>query len=146
MRHDMDIDMTPGFPLPKPDLLTRPFWDFAQRAVLAVQRCRHCSDQHFPASPVCPVCLSEQQEWVQVSGHGTLFSWCEFHKSYWDSVASLVPYRVAVIKLREGPLLISNLVEVKDESALRADAPVEAVFRPVSSDITLPVFRLRDVS
>lgn len=134
--------MTPGFPLPKPDVLSQPFWDLAQRGVLSLQRCRHCGDVHFPAAPVCPACLSEQQEWAPASGRGTLFSWCEFHKGYWDSVASLLPYRVAVIRLDEGPLLISNLVDVQDDAVLRADAPVEVVFRTVSADINLPVFRL----
>jgi uncharacterized OB-fold protein len=138
--------MTPAFPLPKPDALSRPFWEHAQRSVLAVQRCQHCGDVHFPPSPVCPACLSDRQEWVPASGRGTLFSWCEFHKGYWDSVASLLPYRVAVIRLREGPLLISNLVDVPDPAALRADTPVEVVFRPVSAEFTLPVFRPAQVS
>jgi hypothetical protein len=133
--------MTPGFPLPKPDALSRPFWEMSKRSQLGLQRCTHCGHRHFPAAPVCPECLSDQQEWVPASGRGSLFSWCEFHKGYWDSVASMLPYRVAVIRLEEGPLLISNLVDVADAAALRADAPVQVVFHPVSEDITLPVFR-----
>jgi uncharacterized OB-fold protein len=138
--------MTSGFPLPKPDALFRPFWDFAQASTLALQCCQACGDIHFPPSPVCPKCLSDKQEWNAASGRGTLFSWCEFHKSYWDSVASLLPYRVAVVRLEEGPLVISNLIDVQDEAALQLDAPVTAVFQPVSADYTVPVFRLAGAS
>ena len=67
------------FPLPKPDAEPAVLGFCAARRCLSLQRCRHCGDVHFRC-PVCPACLSEQQEWVPASGRGTLFSWCEFHK------------------------------------------------------------------
>jgi uncharacterized OB-fold protein len=134
--------MTPTFPTPKPDHLSAPFWEFARQKMLGLQRCTSCSHVHFPPSPVCPKCLSDSQEWIPASGRGALFSWCRFHKGYWDSVATLLPYVVAMVKLAEGPVLITRLVGVKELDGLRLDMPVEVGFESTANEFTLPVFRL----
>ena len=59
-------------PLPKIDDLTRPYWELARLHQLSVQRCLACGHCHFPPSPVCPACLSEDQGWEVVSGRAEL--------------------------------------------------------------------------
>lgn len=123
-------------PLPAADPLMQGFWDHARSGRLSVQECIACGSLHFPASPVCPECLSDRQRWTAVSGIGRVESWVEFHHAYWPGLASELPYRVCLVKLREGPLLISNpagAVEIGDE--------VEAVFEPITPAISLPKFR-----
>ncbi|BBK44372.1 hypothetical protein STVA_43920 [Allostella vacuolata] len=128
-------------PLPKPTPLTQPFWDLAREGRLAVQACRSCGDRHFPASPVCPECLSTDQEWQVVSGRGTLVSWVEFHRAYWDGFKADLPYRVCLVQLEEGPLLYSNLVGA-DAGEGRVGRPVSVVFEKVTETVTLPKFVL----
>ena len=94
-------------PLPQIDALTRGFWDFARAGKLAVQVCDVCGDAHFPASPVCPECLSDKQQWKPTGGRGRLESWVEFHRAYWPGFD--LPYRVGLVRLAEGPLMLSNL-------------------------------------
>ena len=124
-------------PLPNITPLTRGFWEHAKQNQLAMQVCDACGDIHFPASPVCPKCLSDQQEWRAVSGRGELVSWVEFHRAYWPGFAADLPYRVCLVKLEEGPLLISNLVG--EEPAI--GEKVEVIFQPVTDEVTLPKFQ-----
>lgn len=124
-------------PLPVIDALTKGFWDLAKARRLAAQVCDACGDVHFPASPVCPKCLGEDQAWRPVSGRGRLESWVEYHRAYWPGFVAELPYRVCLIQLEEGPLLVSNLV---GEPAEVGDA-VQVVFEDVTDEITLPKFR-----
>jgi uncharacterized OB-fold protein len=127
-------------PRPKIDNVNRGFWDNAKAGKLSVQKCDSCSDMHYPGSPVCPKCLSEQQSWVAVSGKGTLLSWVRFHRAYWDSFRDDLPYLVCLVGLEEGPLLVSNLVGGEPgEKAI--GSKVEAVFEKVDDELTLPKFR-----
>jgi uncharacterized OB-fold protein len=124
-------------PLPIIDALTQGFWDLAKAHRLAAQVCTQCGDVHFPASPVCPKCLSDAQEWRAMSGRGRLESWVEFHRAYWPGFVGELPYRVCLIQLAEGPLMVSNLVGAEAEIG----DPVHVVFDEVTPEITLPKFR-----
>jgi hypothetical protein len=131
-----------GYDKPLPDItpLTQGFWDHARQHRLAMQVCTSCGDIHFPASPVCPKCLSNAQEWRPVSGRGRLESWVEFHRAYWPGFAGDLPYRACLVKLDEGPLLISNLVG----EAVAIGEAVEVVFDAVTEEVTLPKFARAD--
>jgi uncharacterized OB-fold protein len=127
-------------PLPRLDALSRPFWDHAREGRLAVQACADCGDLHFPPSPVCPSCLGQNQGWRAVSGRGTLESWIDVHRAYWPGFADELPYRVCLVRLEEGVLLVSNLVGEGGEA--RLGAPVEAVFEPATAEVSVPKFVL----
>ncbi len=126
-------------PLPKHDPLMAPFWENARNHRLAIQRCTSCGDHHFPPSPVCPVCLSEDQTWEPVSGRGTLVSWVTFHRAYWDGFAEDLPYDVCLVRLAEGPLMLSNFHGKRPADA-REGLPVHVVFDDLTDSFTLPKF------
>ena len=130
-------------PLPVHDPLTMPYWDHAKTHRLAVQICDECSDIHFPPSPVCPACLSENQSWKVASGHGTLLTWARFHRAYWDAYKSTVPYEVCVVKLEEGPLIVSNFLGAAPQD-LYTGMPLKAVFEDVTDEVTLVRFVKND--
>lgn len=129
-------------PLPKIDELTRPYWEHARRHELSVQRCRACGHHQFPPAPVCQQCLGDELGWQVVSGRGRLVTWTWFHRAYWSSFAEELPYNVAVIRLEEGPQIISNLVGALAEegAAPRQGLPVRAVFDDVTPEISLVRF------
>ena len=127
-------------PLPRIDALNQGFWDHARAGRLSVQSCKACGDQRYPPSPVCPKCLSPDQEWAVVSGKGTLESWVDFHRAYWDGFQQDLPYRVCLVRLAENPVLISNLVGPSDHA--KVGAAVEVVFDAVTAAVTLPKFKL----
>ena len=134
----------PDKPRPRIDALTRGFWEHAQAGRLAMQVCADCGDVHFPASPVCPNCLSGTQSWQPVSGAGTLESWVAFHRAYWPGFSEDLPYDVCLVRLAEGPLLVSNLVGGVGAATL--GAPVHVVFEAVDPALTLPKFALGPVA
>ena len=126
-------------PLPVIEPLTAPYWEHAKAHRLVVQKCERCGDRHFPPSPVCPECLSEDQSWEVVSGRGKLLSWATFHRAYWDSFRDDVPYDVCVVQLDEGPTVVSNFAE-KTRETLRIGLPLRVVFEDVTSEISLARF------
>jgi len=129
-----------GKPLPEVTPLNQKFRSYAREGVFSLQTCAACGHQHVPESPVCPQCLSLERDWRPASGEGVLESWVDFHRAYWDGFASELPYRVCLVRLKEGPLFVSNLVGAQD--VLRRGASVRVVFRKVSEDIMLPNFSL----
>ncbi|UFN48423.1 OB-fold domain-containing protein [Roseomonas sp. OT10] len=131
----------PAKPRPQIDPVSRGFWENCRHGVLSVQRCDDCGHRHYPGSPVCPACLSASQSWEAVSGKGVLISWVRFHRAYWDSFRGDVPYLVCLVKLEEGPLMLSNFAgEAPADPPI--GAPVEVAFERVDETLTLPKFRL----
>ena len=127
-------------PLPRVTALNRPFWEATRRHELRLQRCADCGRFRYPPSPVCPDCLSEEGEWVRVSGRGTVTTWVVFHRKYFPSFAADLPYHVVQVQLEEGPRLTANLVDVTNDE-LQVGMPVEVVFDDVTPEISLPRFR-----
>ncbi len=132
--------MTYRKPLPKIDALNRPFWEAARDGRLVVQTCSRCNDAHMPPTPVCPTCLSDEQEWRPSSGRGRLESWIVFHRAYWDGFKDELPYSVCLVRVEEGPLLVSNLVGTAEGAKL--GALVRVAFKRATEEVTLPVFEL----
>jgi uncharacterized OB-fold protein len=127
-------------PVPRPDDLSRPFFDGAREGALMIQRCKGCETHLPPGSRVCTECLGEEVDWVQASGRGTLFTFGIMHQRYHPGFVDDLPYNVAVVELEEGPRLNTNIVGVENE-ALRVGMPVEVVFEELTDEVSLPKFR-----
>jgi len=127
-------------PLPRPNKLSRPYWEGAKAHELRVVRCTVCGHKFLPAADRCPKCLSKDLEWIKASGRGKVWSWVVFHQRYFAAFEDDLPYNVAYVELEEGPRLMTNLVDC-DPSLIRCDMPVEVVFDDVTPEITLPKFR-----
>lgn len=126
-------------PLPTLSDDNRPFWQATKKNELRMQQCLDCRHIRYPINHVCPRCLSDKAEWKQLSGRGEVFSYIVFHQVYHPGFAKDVPYNVAMIQLEEGPRMISNVVGVPVDQVKVGDK-VEAVFDPVTEDITVPRF------
>ena len=131
--------MTTTRPIPTVTPEMRPFYEGAQHNQLRVQRCRGCGVLRFPARALCSDCLSTDAEWVPVSGRGEIYSFNVMHQVYHPGFAAEVPYAVVLVKLAEGPKMISNVVGI-DAHAVRIGMAVRVVFEPLSDEVTLPKF------
>lgn len=127
-------------PLPAIIASEKPYWDYARRHELRVQRCGHCAALRYPASPICPDCGRGEHVWARMSGRGKVLSWVVFHRAYFDGFADDLPYNVAMVALEEGPVLISAVEEI-DNADLRKGLPVEAVFEDRTPEISILKFR-----
>lgn len=128
-----------GRPIPTVSAEMRPFYEGARRHQLLVQRCRACGALRFPARALCSECLSIAAEWTPVSGRGEIYSFNVMHQVYHPGFAAEVPYAVVLVKLEEGPKLISNLVGVAPAD-IRIGLPVRVVFEALDDEVTLPKF------
>jgi uncharacterized protein len=127
-------------PLPVIDAYTRGYWDHARAHRLSVQACTQCGHRHFPATPVCPQCLSEALSWEVVSGRGTLVSWATFHRAYWPAFRDDVPYHVCIVQLDDGPLVVGNFADNRLPDDVRMGMALRVEFEDVTPDISLARF------
>ncbi|MEN9775596.1 MAG: hypothetical protein RL322_2666 [Pseudomonadota bacterium] len=126
-------------PLPVLDGENAPHWAGARERQVRVQRCGHCERLRFPAARYCSNCLSEESEWITLSGRGEIWSHCRFHRVYFKGFEDEMPYTVVLVRLDEGPLLYSNIVGL-DERDVRIGMRVRAVFDDVTESVTLIKF------
>lgn len=133
---------SPATPLPRPTSLSKPFWDACREGRLTVQKCTACDTLTFIPQPCCGNCLSENLEWVESSGRGTLYSFTTVYRP--QQPAFEVPYTVVVVELEEGYYMLSNLRGVEPED-VKIGLPLEVVFEERSDEITLPLFQPRAV-
>ncbi|MDB5448265.1 MAG: hypothetical protein JWQ97_3582 [Phenylobacterium sp.] len=129
----------PQRPLPQPTPETQHFWDGTRAGELRLQRCDACRKTYFPPRPFCPKCASRAVSMVRASGRATLHSYVINER---PAPGFTAPYAIAVVKLEEGPRMMTNIVDCpQTPEALVLDMPLEVVFQPMSEAITLPFFK-----
>lgn len=136
-----------SFLLPDPeDPDNAPFWVATSRGELRVQRCAGCGRRRMPPRPMCPGCRSLENDWEQLSGRGTIWSWVVPHPPLLPAYAEVAPYNVIVVAMEEDPTirLVGNLVSNADGSigeidphSIEIGEAVRVVFAPVG-DVHLP--------
>lgn len=124
-------------------LYDAPFWQrLEEHKRMHLQRCAACGAWRYPPGPVCPDCLSPDAEWAPVAGGGELLSWVMFRKQYLPAYPA--PYNVIAVRLDEGPIIISNLVENPPEGATPIGRRVTLEVALMDDGVALPRFRLAD--
>lgn len=112
------------------------FWrEIPERYNLQASQCGTCKAIHFPPREVCPTCRRAsigKMAAVKLSGRGTILEWTRVHKAA-PGYTMQVPYVVALIRSEEGPTITGQVVD-SDAAAIRAGAPVRAVFRRLGQD------------
>ncbi len=114
------------------------FWESLRAGVLRLQRCGDCLALRHPPRPVCPRCSSRAIEWSTVSGRGEIWSFTIIHPPVLPAFTSITPYNAVVVRLEEGPFLVSNLIDI---GTVAVGAAVELVLERIDDDLTLPRFR-----
>ncbi len=137
-------------PRPRPDAISRGFWDAAERGELAIQRCAACRRFQHPPRALCKACGDAELRFETVSGEATLWSWTITHHSVLDGFDAALPYTCMVVELREqtGLLLLSDLVGREAErDNLKLGAAMRVMFPKRSGDApVLPQFVASDRS
>lgn len=86
---------------------------------------------------MCPQCHSLSIEVVELSGHGTLYSYSVLHHP--QHPAFDYPVLAALVDLDEGVRMVSNLTGIGPND-IRIGMPVEVEF-PEHDGTYLPIFR-----
>ena len=126
-------------PRPVVDNWNRPFWEACARGDLILQCCGETGKCFFPPAPVSPFSGRPEWAWVKASGLGELWSYVVFHQGYFDGMKDELPYPVAMVKLVEGPFLLTNLVEMEPDQ-VKIGMKLSVRFPGGPDDFLLPQF------
>ena len=87
-----------------PGAIDAPFWDECNREVLVVQNCKSCDRMQHPPKEKCGGCnSSDNLEWREMSGKGTISTYIVVHDTPVTILQAEQPFNVAVVKLDEDP-------------------------------------------
>lgn len=120
---------------------SREYWQGARNGKLKLRRCRSCAKVHFMPRFLCPFCWSEELDWIDSTGRGTVHSFTVIRRAPLAELADRVPYVVALVDLEEGPRMIANIM---GDGALetRIGDSVSVAFEERRGDMVLPQFIL----
>ncbi|HVL87167.1 MAG TPA: Zn-ribbon domain-containing OB-fold protein [Candidatus Thermoplasmatota archaeon] len=112
------------------------FWrSIPQRYQLQGVSCGNCGEAIFPARSLCPKCrhLSVgKMKALQLAGEGTVETYSIVHTPP-AGFELQAPYVIAIVKLKEGPRLTTQIVDVPTEK-VKVGMKVKMVFRRINQD------------
>ena len=128
-------------PVPVPDAITAPFWEAANRGVLAIQHCGACNSYIHPPAALCPDCQHPDLAFREVSGRGRVYTHTIVRDNVTQGFARDEPYVIGIIELAEQErlLLVANVVGIAPED-VRVGMPVRVTFERLTESIALPQF------
>ena len=109
--------------------------DVETRALEAAH-CADCGHLFLPLAAVCPRCWSARLDRRALSGLGEVATFTVYRQQYHPDFP--LPYVIAVIALREGPRMVSNVVDCAPE-AVRVGLAVRVQHR-LRGGRLLPLF------
>lgn len=122
-------------PLPRMTTLNVPFWDGLRSHEFRVPRCLNCGDLNWVPYPACRGCLSEDQQWVTVSGDATVWSWTVVHRD--GQVYGFdMPFAVVLAKLVEEPqaCIVAGTLVGADLESLSIGMPIKVVYQDIAEE------------
>jgi uncharacterized OB-fold protein len=126
------------------DPTTQPFWDAAKEDRLVVPRCGACGTFRLPPAPLCYVCQSEQVDWVELTGVGTVYSYTVVRHALHPELADVVPYVSGIVELDGtqgvGSRLLVNIIDCEPD-AIHIGTRVKIVFDHLNEELSVVRFR-----
>ncbi|MCY3880839.1 MAG: OB-fold domain-containing protein [Chloroflexi bacterium] len=128
-------------PVPVPDEITAPFWEAANRGVLAIQHCSACERYVHPPAAVCPHCQATDLRFREVSGRARVYTHTIVRDNVTQGFAPDEPYVIGIIELveQERLVLVANVVGVRPED-VSVGMPLRVTFERLNDEIALPQF------
>lgn len=130
-------------PLPKPVVNgdSQRYWQGAAEGRLLLYRRKGGKTLHFMPRHMCPETWTDDLEWVEASGRGTVHSYTIIRRASDPAFAPLCPYVVALIDLEEGPRMMANILG-DDALETRIGARVMVTFEDRGEGAKIPQFQL----
>jgi uncharacterized OB-fold protein len=130
-------DLSVGPPTPTGE--SQPFWDAAAEGVLRIQRCARCGAAQGHPRRRCSACWADALEWVDAGGGATVVTHSLVHRPGQAAWASVAPYYVALVRLDEGAVMLTQLLAGDRTPRVGDRCAVEFVR---VGEWSLPFFRL----
>ncbi len=112
---------------------SQPFWDAATEGKLLIKHCNACGENHYYPRSICPLCGSDQTEWLEAKGTGAIYSLSRMRRGL------NAPYTLAYVTLDEGPAVLTN-IDTQDHDTLRIGQRVAVKFAASDGGAPYPMF------
>jgi uncharacterized OB-fold protein len=132
--------MESSLPLPVANADSLPYWDAARERRLLIRKCNACGALHFMPRHLCPACWSDQLEWVEAKGTGSVHSFTIIRRAPMAAFAPRAPYVLALIDLDEGPRMMANVLG-EDALSVRIGDRVKVTFEERGEGAMIPQFQ-----
>ena len=119
-------------PISNPE--TKAFWEAANAGRLGVGRCHTCGKAHFYPRAMCPFCGSAETALETAAGTGSVYSFSVMRRGS-------QPYALAYVQLKEGPCMMTRLVDC-DLERIAIGSAVKVVFKASEDGTQVPFFTL----
>ncbi len=130
--------MTSEYPEIPVDEVSQPWWDATRDQRLVIQRCQACGLwQHYPRA-LCTRCGGTSLGFEAASGEGVVDTYTEVMRSIRPDLPAR--YLVARVRLAEGPVLLTRLIDTPGTEGL-IGRDVSVAWLPLPDGRYLPVFR-----
>ena len=124
------------FPVQAPPV-EQPFFEGCAEGELRLQHCTVCGSYQFYPRVMCHHCWSRDLEWEEASGKGIILSFTVVRIAV--SAEYEAPYVVALVKLAEGPTMMSQIRGCAPEE-VKVGAGVHVAFADIAGRQAMPVF------
>jgi uncharacterized OB-fold protein len=104
--------VTEPLPLPEPTPVSRPFWDGLREHRILIQYSPSSRSYVFYPRTLAPGTLSDDLEWREIDGAGTLYTFTIARRPTGPPWAEAVPQLLAVVQWDAGPRISTELVDV----------------------------------
>ena len=123
-------------PMPIQTAISAPFWDGLKAGKILLQHCSACAKWTFYPRRHCSHCLSDQVEFREVTGGGTLYTYTVARIPTLPEFAGPDLQLLAVVELDEGVRVNTTLVGLKEDE-IKIGMRVKPVRARVSEDGTV---------
>ena len=116
------------------------FYQYLREGKLCTTKCKNCGHFPWPPRTICPECISDDLDWVELNTEGTIYA-------FTIQVAGVpagfkAPLVYAVIDLGQGIRILTPLVDTNAEN-VTIGSKVELSVMQVPNDRVLPAFKLK---
>jgi uncharacterized OB-fold protein len=121
------------------------FYDLLREGRFTTTRCRNCGNVQWPPRTVCPACLGDLFDYVDMPKLGKVYAYTVQEAGVPPGYAAPLVY--ALVDFDNGIRIFTALIETRSDD-VKTGADVEVVLREVSPDHLgrkrmLPFFRMR---
>lgn len=120
---------------PRVNVETERYWNGTGEGQIVLPRCNDCDLVIWYPRAFCPDCHTSDVEWQTMSGNGTIYSYTVTRAGVGRRWREHLPFVVAYVQLDEGPIMLTNIVDV-DPETIAIGMPVTAVFDAAESPDT----------
>ncbi len=120
-------------PAPSINPENKAFFDACSQGKLLIKKCKACGEVHHYPRALCPFCFSDQTEWRDAKGTGTIYTYSVLRRGVPE------PYCIAYVTLEEGVSMLTNIVDC-DLDAVKIGMKVKVTFKPTDGGAPVPMF------